>query len=95
LIQIVKSRGFMDKKILLIFIPLVLSSFTSLWNITGFPSLHVDEGHYMRKAMSTLQGEGLQPQDRYFSPYFGQILLAGLLGVIGYPDILHPSPDVE
>ena len=40
----------MDKKIL-IFIPLVLSSFTSLWNITGFPSLHVDEGHYMRKAI--------------------------------------------
>jgi hypothetical protein len=85
----------MDKKILLIFIPLVLSSFTSLWNITGFPSLHVDEGHYMRKAMSTLEGEGLQPQDRYFAPYFGQILLAGLLGMIGYPEILTPSPDVE
>ena len=95
MIQIIKSRGFMDKKILLIFIPLVLSSFTSLWNITGFPSLHVDEGHYMRKAMSTLEGEGLQPQDRYFAPYFGQILLAGFLGMIGYPDILHPSPDVE
>jgi Dolichyl-phosphate-mannose-protein mannosyltransferase len=85
----------MDKKILLIFIPLILSSFTSLWNITGFPSLHVDEGHYMRKAMSTLEGEGLQPQDRYFAPYFGQILLAGILGMIGYPEILHPSPDVE
>jgi hypothetical protein len=85
----------MDKKILLIFIPLVLSSFTSLWNISGFPSLHVDEGHYMRKAMSTLEGEGLQPQDRYFAPYFGQILLAGILGMIGYPDILHPSTDVE
>ncbi len=85
----------MDKKILLIFIPLVLSSFTSLWNISGFPSLHVDEGHYMRKAMSTLEGEGLQPQDRYFAPYFGQILLAGILGMIGYPDILHPSTDFE
>ncbi|HET7644655.1 MAG TPA: glycosyltransferase family 39 protein [Nitrososphaeraceae archaeon] len=95
MIQITKSRGFMDKKVLLIFIPLVLSSFTSLWNITGYPSLHVDEGHYMRKAMSTLQGEGLQPQDRYFAPYFGQILLAGFLGLIGYPDILNPSPDVE
>ena len=85
----------MDKKILLIFIPLLLSSFTSLWNISGFPSLHVDEGHYMRKAMSTLEGEGLQPQDRYFAPYFGQILLAGILGMIGYPDVLHPSPDIE
>src|SRR5215208_168819 len=90
-----KSRGLWNKKILLIFIPLVLSSFTSLWNISGFPSLHVDEGHYMRKAMSTLEGEGLQPQDRYFAPYFGQILLAGILGMIGYPDILNPSPDVE
>src|SRR5215203_665045 len=90
-----KSRGLWNKKILLIFIPLVLSSFTSLWNISGFPSLHVDEDHYMRKAMSTLEGEGLQPQDRYFAPYFGQILLAGILGMIGYPDILNPSPDVE
>ena len=51
-----KTRGLKNKKVLLIFIPLVLSSFTSLWNITGFPSLHVDEGHYMRKAMSTLEG---------------------------------------
>ena len=90
-----KTRGLKNKKVLLIFIPLVLSSFTSLWNITGFPSLHVDEGHYMRKAMSTLEGEGLQPQDRYFAPYFGQILLAGILGMIGYPDILNPSPDTD
>lgn len=90
-----KTRGLKNKKVLLIFIPLVLSSFTSLWNITGFPSLHVDEGHYMRKAMSTLEGEGLQPQDRYFAPYFGQILLAGILGMIGYPDILNPSPDAD
>ena len=90
-----KNRGLWNKKILLIFIPLVLSSFTSLWNITGFPSLHVDEGHYMRKAVSTLEGEGLQPQDRYFAPYFGQILLAGILGMIGYPDILNPSPDAD
>ena len=66
----------MDKKILLVFIPLILSSFTSLWNITGFPSLHVDEGHYMRKAMSTLEEGDLQPIDRYYAPYFGQILLA-------------------
>jgi hypothetical protein len=93
--QMTKSRGLRNKKILLIFIPLVLSSFTSLWNISGFPSLHVDEGHYMRKAMSTLEGEGLQPQDRYFAPYFGQIFLAGILGMIGYPDILNPSPDAE
>src|SRR5688500_12406955 len=90
-----KNRGLWNKKILLIFIPLVLSSFTSLWNISGFPSLHVDEGHYMRKAMSTLEGEGLQPQDRYFAPYFGQILLAGILGMIGYPDIVNPAPDAD
>jgi hypothetical protein len=46
----------------------------------------------MRKTMSTLQGEGLQPQDRYFAPYFGQILMAGIMGLIGYPDSFNPSP---
>ena len=83
------------KKLFLIFIPLILSAFTHTWNPIGFPSLHVDEGHYLRKTMSTLEGEGLQPQDRYFAPYFGQILLAGFFGIFGYPDILNYDDSIE
>src|ERR687889_468342 len=80
-----------NKSILLLAIPLVLSAFTHLWNPVGFPSLHIDEGHYLRKTMSILEGTGLDPLARYAAPYFGQIFLAGVLGIVGYPDSLNPS----
>jgi hypothetical protein len=77
---------------LLLAIPLALSAFTHLWNPLGYPSLHIDEGHYMRKAMSILDGTGIDPLARYSAPYFGQIFLAGVLGMVGYPDsLLNPS----
>jgi hypothetical protein len=31
----------------------------------------------------------------YTHPYFGQIFLAGVLGMIGYPDSLNPSSDIK
>jgi Dolichyl-phosphate-mannose-protein mannosyltransferase len=84
------------KSILLIAVPLTLSAFTHLWNPAGFPALHVDEGHTMRKAMQVL--EGLGPQEStstyYFAydhPYFGQLFLAAVFKIIGYPDSLHPQ----
>src|SRR6266540_4904902 len=73
------------RSLVFILIPLVLSAYTHLWNPTGFPSIHTDEGHYLRKAISTESGEGLQPQARYRAPYFGQIFLAGIFSIIGYP----------
>ncbi len=74
--------------ILFVAIPLVLSAFTHLWNPAGFPSQHVDEGHYLRKAISTENGEGLQPQNRYLAPYFAQMFLAGIFKMISYPTFL-------
>jgi 4-amino-4-deoxy-L-arabinose transferase-like glycosyltransferase len=71
-------------------IPVVLCAFTHLWNPIGFPALHGDEGHYMLKALSTLEGTGLQPQNRYAAPYFGQLFLAGIFKIIGYPDSTNP-----
>src|SRR5919201_4823429 len=75
-------------------ISLALSAFTHLWNPLGFPSVYVDEGHYMRRAMQVLKGLG--PQDHYYPydhPYFGQLFLAGVFKVIGYPNsLLSPSP---
>ena len=76
---------------MLLAIPLVLSAFTHLWNPIEFPSLHIDEGHYMRKALSILEGTGIDPLARYAAPYFGQIFLAGALGIVGYPDSLNLS----
>lgn len=74
------------RSLVFILIPLVLSAYTHLWNPTGFPSVHTDEGHYLRKTISTEIGEGLQPQGRYRAPYFGQIFLAGIFTIIGFPN---------
>src|SRR5215207_3176776 len=84
------------KSLLLLFIPLVLSAFTHIWNPIGFPALHVDEGHYMRRAMQVIEGQGPQESNNtyfyaYDHPYFGQLFLGGILKLIGYPDILSPK----
>ena len=81
---------------LLVIIPLVLSAFTHLWNPIGFPHVDQDERHYMRRAMQVLQGFGPQESmDTYYfpydHPYFGQLFLAGVFKIIGYPDILDPK----
>jgi hypothetical protein len=59
--------------------------------------MHVDEAHYMRRAMLVLHGLG--PQEPvsggypypFDHPYFGQLFLAGALKLIDYPDSLRPS----
>jgi hypothetical protein len=91
-------------KTYVILIPLVLSAVTHLWNVAGFPALHPDESDYLRKSVHYLKGFGPQetsndpiayPDYPYTHPYFGQLFLAGLLGVTGYPNSLHPTPDVQ
>jgi hypothetical protein len=83
-------------------IPVLLSAFTHLWNPTGFPSIYVDEGHYMRRAMQLMAGEGLQetpnPYNEYHAydhPYFGQIFLAFMLKIAGYPYSADDSSSIE
>lgn len=71
----------------LVLIPILLSGFTHLANPAGFPSIHTDEGHYLRRSIIFL--EELTPQEpnyRYDHPYFGQIFLSGLFWLIGYPE---------
>jgi hypothetical protein len=95
----------LDKKILLILIPLVLAAFTHLWNVTGFPSFHPDEGVYIRRALHIVAGLGLQDPSSKFDhsqqsttsydhPYFGPLLLAGVFKVLGYPQNMSTTPDV-
>jgi 4-amino-4-deoxy-L-arabinose transferase-like glycosyltransferase len=84
------------KSALLVGVPLVLTAFTHLWNPIGFPSIYVDEAHYMRRVMNVLEGLGPQESEKIFHhpydhPYFGQIFLASILGVFGYPDSLNLS----
>lgn len=99
------NKMFVNKyKHILILIPLILSAFTHLWNAVEFPSFHIDEGVYIRRALHVLSGLGPQdpdsrfdhPQDTtsaYDHPYFGQVFLAAVFKLIGYPQNLLASSD--
>ncbi len=90
---------------LFLLVPLVLSAYTHLWNSAGFPSFHPDEGHYIRRALHVL--EGGSPEEKlglrgaelsqggapYDHPFFGQILLAGIMALVGYPESFGSFPD--
>ncbi len=79
------------KYAVMLMIPLILSAYTHLWNPTGFPAVWVVEGQYMQRAMQILNGLGFhEPKSiyphPYDHPYFGQLFLAGLLAMVGYPN---------
>ena len=88
--------------IFILAIPLALSAFTHIWNPIGFPAIHPDEGTYMRRAMYALEGLGAHDPSNQFDhtqdstssydhPYFGQIFLASIFKIIGYPDFSNLS----
>jgi 4-amino-4-deoxy-L-arabinose transferase-like glycosyltransferase len=96
----------LDKRIMLLFIPLILASFTHLWNVSDFPSFHPDEGVYIRRALHIVAGLGLQDPTSKFDhsqestssydhPYFGPLLLAGIFKILGYPQNMNTTPDVS
>ena len=74
---------------------LIISAFTHLWNVAGFPDIFFDEGAYMHRTMHVLNGLGPEEGTFYDHPFFGQIFLAGVLGSIGYPHSLNSSGDVN
>src|SRR5215467_7702000 len=78
-----------------ILIIIIFSAFTHLWNAAGFPDIFFDEGAYMHRAMHVLKGLGPEEGAFYDHPFFGQIFLAGVFTIIGYPHSLNPSGDVN
>ena len=73
-------------------LPLILSAFIHLWNPVGFPYIVGDEGHYIRRALVFMNQLDPQEGARYDHPYFGQLFLAGIFKIIGYPDLVNPVP---
>jgi Ca2+/Na+ antiporter len=70
----------------------VLSSFTHLWNAAESPSIHGDEGHYIRRALFVSEGNGPQePTSNYDHPYYGWLMLGSILGIVDYPNSLNPQ----
>src|SRR5919109_5286394 len=96
-------KKYHNRSLFLIVIPLALSSFTHLWNPIGFPAIWVVEGQYIQRAMSVLEGFDLQGSKDinphpYDHPFFGQLFLAGVFAMIGYPDLFavnNPSSEME
>src|ERR671933_1538551 len=97
MLSLLVSRKVSRTVFLFLAIPLVLSAFTHLWSPIGFPAIHPDEGMYLRRAMYVI--EYLSPQDpssrfdhsqastsSYDHPFFGQLFLAGIFKIIGYPN---------
>jgi 4-amino-4-deoxy-L-arabinose transferase-like glycosyltransferase len=80
------------KPALLLLIPLSLSAFTHIWNPVGFPDIFFDEGVYVGRALHVLAGLGPQERAYYYDhPYFGQIFLAAVFKLIGYPGNMFSS----
>lgn len=89
-----KITSFYENKFYMIILVLLTTSFIHLWNPIGFPSVHVDEGTYMFRAMHFLTtGITNWHTSFYDHPYFGPILLASILNIINYPSII--GPDVQ
>jgi hypothetical protein len=63
MIQFNTLRKYHNRSLFLIIIPLILSSFTHLWNPIGFPAIWVVEGQYMQRAMSVLDGFDLHESE--------------------------------
>jgi hypothetical protein len=76
------------KRTFFLAIPLVLATFTHLWNPIGFPYFFQDEGAYITRAMLVLDGLGPQTYG-YDHPYFGWLFLASVFNIMGFPDYLH------
>jgi hypothetical protein len=85
-----RMRSIRASSAILLVIPLALSAFVHIWNPVGFPGIHGDEGHYIRRGIHT--SDGLGPQEatsNYDHPYFGWLSLAAIFSIIGYPDSLN------
>ncbi|HET6640757.1 MAG TPA: phospholipid carrier-dependent glycosyltransferase [Nitrososphaeraceae archaeon] len=83
-------RNISASSAILLVIPIALSAFVHTWNPVGFPGIHGDEGHYIRRGIHTSDGLGPQePTSNYDHPYFGWLSLAAIFSIIGYPDSLY------
>lgn len=74
---------------------LIISAFTHLWNVAGFPDIFFDEGAYIHRAFHILSGQGPEEGKLYDHPFFGQIFLAAVFTIIGYPHSLNSTSSID
>lgn len=87
-----KMTSLYKNKYYIIILIISVTIFTHLFNPIGFPSVHVDEGIYMYRAMHLLTFGNLEWNTSFYDhPYFGPIILASLLYISNYPAIIVPD----
>ena len=88
-----RIRDLFQRPLYLLLLVLVTSAFFHLWNPIGYPHLLDDEGIYTGAAVRLSEGSGPQdPEIGYLWPYFGEIFLASIFSIIGYPNsMIHYS----
>ena len=79
----------------LLCIAVILSIFTYMWNPLGYPGFVYDDGTYIGRAMHVLVTRSPQEGTLHDHPYFGQIFLAGMLWLTGFPNSVAPSADSD
>jgi hypothetical protein len=95
-----RTRGSSHNAIIVTIIPIVLSAAIHIANPIGFPNFHVDEGTYLKQAVSLIRGDALaegapsEHPDVYNHPYFGRLFLAALLQVVGYQHLISVPPSI-
>lgn len=83
---------FYKNKYYTIILIISITTFTHLFNPIGYPTIHVDEGTYMYRAMHLLTVGNMDWNKSFYDhPYFGPIFLAGVLYIINYPIIITPD----
>jgi hypothetical protein len=87
-----KVTSLYENKYYLLILIISISFITHLFNPIGFPSVHIDEGIYMYRAMHLLTFGNLEWSPSFYDhPYFGPIVLASVLYIINYPAIITPD----
>ncbi len=81
----------MFRKYWIVLAILSLSAFTHLYNPVGFPDIFYDEGIYMSRAMHFLDTGDPQESFLYDHPYFGQIILGGVMWITNFPDYVKDT----
>ena len=83
---LVKMTSLYGSKYFTIILILLVSTLFHLYNVTGFPTIHIDEGTYMYRAMHFLTIGNIEWNHSFYDhPYFGPIMLGSIFKIINFP----------
>lgn len=83
---LVKMTSLYESKYFTIILILSVSTLFHLYNVTGFPTIHIDEGTYMYRAMHFLTFGNVEWNHSFYDhPYFGPVMLGSIFKIFNFP----------